>query len=286
MNIILGATGQIGSLLVENLMNKDLPVRAVFRNEEKAAALKAKGAAVAIADYFDFDALKKAIKGGDLIFVLTPESTTSDDVLGDNEKLLHNYRKAIAESGIKSIIGLSSIGAQYDKGTGNLLMSHRLEHHFSDLAINQVFIRPAYYYSNWLVSLDMVKEKGILPSFFPADLKFNMIAPPDVARFIADKIDNGIDQSELIELVGPQKYSTKEIAAIMGKALSKEVNPYEIPKKEWSGMMNNIGFSDDATKNFIALTESVAKGKTIPERKGDNPVALQTTFGEYLKRIF
>src|SRR5690554_4285456 len=139
MNIILGATGQIGSAIVDDLIEKGLPTRAVFRNEEKADELRNKGVEVAIADYFDLDALNEAVKDGDLIFLLTPETVTSDDVLGDTEKLLDNYCKAIEHSGIRSVIGLSSIGAQFNKGTGNLLMSNMLERKIAELNIHKVF---------------------------------------------------------------------------------------------------------------------------------------------------
>ncbi len=282
MNIILGATGQIGSEIVKNLTENRLPVKAVIRDQKKVDELKSKGAEVAIADYFDLNALQEAVKDGNLIFLLTPETGNSEDVLGDTENLLDNYYKAIEQSNIKSLIGLSSIGAQFDKGTGNLLMSNMLENKFSDLNLNKVFIRPAYYYSNWLMSLDMVKENGILPSFYPTDLKFHMISPNDVARFIADKIKNGVDHSELIEIVGPEKYSPDDIARLVGKTLNKEVNTYEIPREEWSGTMRSIGFSDDATKNFVEMTELVASGKAEPEGKGQNPISLQTTFDEYM----
>lgn len=63
MNIILGATGQIGSMLVDNLLRKGQPVRAVVRNSSKAEGLKNKGAEVKIADYFDVEALNKPFKG-------------------------------------------------------------------------------------------------------------------------------------------------------------------------------------------------------------------------------
>jgi len=285
MIIILGAAGQVGSAIINNLIEKGLPVKAVIRNQEKADELKKRGAEVAIADYFDLDALKDAVKDGDLIFLLTPEKGTSDDVLGDTEKLLENYYKAIEKSNIKSLIGLSSIGAQFDKGTGNLLMSNMLENKFSDLKIHKVFIRPAYYYSNWLMSLDMVKENGILPSFYPIDLEFDMISPNDVAKFVADKIENGIDQSELIEIVGPKKYSPNNIVNLMGEKLNKEVKAQEIPKTEWDGTMKSIGFSDDATKNFMEMTELVASGKAKPEGKGQNPISLDTTFEEYLNQL-
>lgn len=285
MNIILGATGQIGSAIVDGLIEKGLPIRAVIKNEEKADELRNKGVEITIADYFDFDKLKKAVKDGDLIFLLTPENVTSNDLLGDTEKLLDNYCKAIELSNIKSVVGLSSIGAHFDKGTGNLLMSNMLERKIAELNIHKVFIRPAYYYSNWLMSLDMVRENGILPSFYPPELEFHMIAPGDVARFIADKIANGIDQSELIEIVGPKKYTPDTIAKLMGKMLNKEVNTYNIPKPEWSGTMKSIGFSDDATKNFIEMTELVASGKADPEGKGQNPISLDTTFEDYLKQF-
>ena len=74
MNIILGATGQIGSMLVDNLLKEGQPVRAVIRNSSKAQELKNKGAEVAIADYFDVEALKRAFQGGSSVFLLTPEN--------------------------------------------------------------------------------------------------------------------------------------------------------------------------------------------------------------------
>ncbi len=62
MNIILGATGQIGSMLVDYLLNKGQPIRAVVRDSFKAQELKNKGVEVSIADYFDVETLKKPFK--------------------------------------------------------------------------------------------------------------------------------------------------------------------------------------------------------------------------------
>lgn len=283
MNIILGASGQVGSAITDFLVEKKLPVKAVIRDAKKAKKLKEKGIKVAIADYFDLNALKKAVKDGKLIFIITPETGQSDDILGDTKHILKNYRKAIESSEIESIIGLSSIGAQYEKDSGNLLMSNMLEHEFLSLPINQVFIRPSYYYSNWLISIGMAKENGILPTFYPADLKINMNSPIDVAEFIANIISDGIDKSELIELVGPKKYSSKDIANEMSKVLGQEVRTQEIPREKWDETMKFVGFSDNAIKNFIEMTQLVADGNTNPEGKGKNPIKLKTTFGDYLK---
>lgn len=285
MNIILGASGQVGSAITDFLIEKELPVRAVIRDTEKAEKLKDKRIEVAIADYFDLKALKNAVKDGELIFVITPETGVSDDVLGDTKQILENYRKAIEGSDIKSIIGLSSIGAQFDKGTGNLLMSNMLEHEFLNLPINQVFVRPSYYYSNWLMYLETVKENGVLPSFYPSDLKMHMNSPLDVAKFITDKISGGINKSELIELTGPKQYSPKDVAVIMGNAFGREIKTQQIPKEKWKETMQSVGFSDDSVKNFIEMTELVVSGKAKPEGKGKNPISLKTTLESYIEEI-
>ncbi|WP_269850331.1 SDR family oxidoreductase [Methanosarcina horonobensis] len=166
MNLILGATGQIGSMLVDNLLKKGQPVRAVIRNGLKAQELKNKGAEVKIADYFDVEALKVAFQGGSSVFLLTPENPQSENFISETQMIINNYREAISSSGVTKIIGLSSMGAQHESGTGNLVASYILEHAFSDLKIEQIFVRPAYYFSNWLRYLEPVKEYGILPTFF------------------------------------------------------------------------------------------------------------------------
>lgn len=285
-NVILGATGQVGSNIVDFLTKKKVDVKAVIRNTEKANDLKEKGVEVAIADYFDLDALNNAVKDGELIFVITPETEKSGNVLGDTKRILENYRKAIENSEISSIIGLSSGGAQYEKyetDTGNLLMSNMLEHEFLSLPIHQVFVRPSYFYSNWLLSVDMAKENGVLPSFYPTDLKIDMNSPIDVAEFVSNKISNGIDKSELIELVGPEQYSANDVACEMTKSLGREVKAQEIPREKWEETLKSFGFSHDYVKNFIKMTELVATGNAKMEGKGKNPVSLKTTLGEYFQ---
>lgn len=284
MNIILGASGQVGSAIAKYLIKHKREVRAVIRDPKKAADLERHGIEVRIANYFDLEALKGAVYDGELIFLLTPESPKSEDVLGDTQLLLNNYQRAITSSGINKILGLSSIGAQHESGTGNLLMSNMLENAFTDFQGLQVFVRPAYYYSNWLMSLPVVKAQGILPAFFPVDLQLPMVSPMDVAVFIADKIIGGIDESSVYELVGPENLSSKEVANAFGNVLGRQVEAQQVPQERWKDTLQQAGFTDDAANNLIAMTETVIEGKTKPEGKGANPITLKTTIQQYFKK--
>jgi uncharacterized protein YbjT (DUF2867 family) len=282
MYVILGASGQVGSAIVDHLLAKKLTVKAVIHNPEKASEIKSKGAEVAIADAMDLDSLIEAFKGGDTLFAITPETFKNEDVLGETKTMLENYKQAIKASGIKKIVGLSSIGAQYSEGTGNLLMSYMLEHAFTDLTIPQTFVRPAYYYSNWLAQLPEVKKSGILPTFYPTDLALPMASPMDVASFVAEVLvkDN---ESKIYEIVGPEKLSSDDVAAAFGEVLGKTVKAKQIPREEWDPTLQEIGFSPDARKNFIDMIQTVVDGRTDPENSGTTLVKLKTRISEYFE---
>lgn len=283
MNIILGASGQVGSALAENLIGKDKPVCAVIRNKKKAGDLEDKGIEVRIADYFDEKALTNAVQGGDLIFVLTPETEKSDDILGDTKTLLESYKSAIESSTIKKVVGLSSIGAQHPSDTGNLQMSYMLEHAFSEMPVQQIFVRPAYYYSNWLSYLPAVKEQGVLPTFFPTDLEISMVSPIDVAECIADIIVKNIDGSQIYELEGPKAYRPIDVAKTFEEILGRTVEAQEIPRTKWKETLQQIGFTEDAAQNLIEMTEAVIDGRAKPEGKGAKRIELSTTLKQYFK---
>jgi uncharacterized protein YbjT (DUF2867 family) len=252
MNIILGATGQIGSMLVDNLLKKGQPVRAVIRNGFKAQELKNKGAEVIIADYFDVQALKKAFHGGGSVFLLTPENPECENCLNEIQMIINNYREAVLSSKVTKILGLSSMGAQHESGTGNLMASYMLEHAFSDLEIEQIFVRPAYYFSNWLGYLELVKEYGILPTFFPPEMELPMIAPSDVAKIFRD-------------------------------VLNRNVTLQQILPEEWESTLIQAGFSKDGADNLILMTKAVIDGKT--KNDATNPIRFSTDFKTYLKNI-
>ncbi|MFS0726963.1 SDR family oxidoreductase [Paenibacillus sp. 1P07SE] len=167
INIILGASGQIGSLLVRELAGKGKPVRAVIRDASKGKRLREMGVEVAIADYLSVTALQEAFHGGDAVFLLTPENPFLEQPDQEVRQIIANYQEAVRASSIRRIVGLSSMGAQHDSGTGSLLASHWLEQAFAGTDRECRFIRPAYYYSNWLGYLEQMQQHGVLP-LFPA----------------------------------------------------------------------------------------------------------------------
>ena len=70
--LVTGATGNVGSLLVPNLISLGADVRALVRNETKAQGLKDAGVEIVVGDLDRPDTLDAAFRGVDKIFLITP----------------------------------------------------------------------------------------------------------------------------------------------------------------------------------------------------------------------
>lgn len=247
MNIIIGASGQVGSHIVKELKAKNMPVRAVVRNPEK---LTISGIDTAVADLFNADELISVFEGGKTAFLLTPEDPGSNDIIGDTKQIVANYKEAIRATGINKVVALSCVGVQVEGKTGNILMSRILEQELDGLDIDKAFIRPSYYYSNWLGYLDAVEEGGTLPSFFPANLKIDMNSPLDVAKFVSEIIERDkISHNKMIfELSGPQKYDSNDVAETFSRMLNKNVEVFSIPENEWQETLKSAGFTENTAQ--------------------------------------
>lgn len=284
MNIIVGATGQVGSNLVNEIKANGFPVRALVRNPEK---LSDKTIEARTADLFNEEQLTEAFKGGTTVFVLTPENPASNDIIKDTKRIVENYKQAILATGIKKVVALSCVGSHIDSNTGNVLMSRILEQELNTLDIEKVFIRPSYYFSNWLGYLETVEQYGVLPTFFPEDLKIEMNSPIDLAKFIAKIItETSTEKKQIYELTG-QKYSSLEVANIFSKLLNKNVAVQSIPQDKWKETLMSVGFTENTANNLSDMTQAVIDNKTIPERPNDTiklPTTLEKYLGEQLKK--
>ncbi|GAB7192838.1 NAD-dependent epimerase/dehydratase family protein [Kineococcus sp. NUM-3379] len=82
MNVFLtGATGYIGSAVLPALISAGHPVTALVRSEEKAAAVRAAGAAAVVGDIRDLDLVRRLAAGAEaVIATASPGDATSGPV--------------------------------------------------------------------------------------------------------------------------------------------------------------------------------------------------------------
>ena len=291
--VVFGATGRVGSALVCELEKRGVETAAVVRSKSRAAQLFP-GTEVIVADLHDPDSVINACRDAHTLFLVTPEDFSSATVWQDGARIIRHYVRAIRSHGIRRVVALSSGGAQSGHAgyfmspeatkpdsIGNLEISNWLEHAISDLPVEQYIIRPAYYYSNWMGNMDVIRGFGKLPTFFPAGLSVSMIAPEDVALFAADLVC-GERGPGTCEISGPREYTSVQVARVFGEYLGRQVEVQEVPLEQLVGILTGAGMSKDAALNMERMTAAVIDGRTgaqFPEQV----IRLGTTLEEYLR---
>ena len=133
MQVVLGASGNTGHIVAQNLLARQQKVRVVGRNAAHLQAHAAKGAEIFIADVTDAAALTKAFQNADAAYVMIPPNPTSNDPLAYSERVGDAIAAALKSAGVKNVVALSSIGADKSQGTGPVIGLYKLEQKLNQL---------------------------------------------------------------------------------------------------------------------------------------------------------
>src|SRR5258705_13717335 len=114
MYVILGTSGNTGSIIANFLLSKGKKVRVVGRDSGRLQRFVDKGAEAFTADLSDAAALTKAFSGARAAYLLLPPVKSREDQERESDAIA----KAVKESGLRYAVHLSSYGAQVPEGTG------------------------------------------------------------------------------------------------------------------------------------------------------------------------
>jgi uncharacterized protein YbjT (DUF2867 family) len=260
MFVVLGATGNTGSAVVETLLSKKQAVRIIVRSADKGAAWKAKGGEVAVASLDDVPALVKALEGANGVYLLVPPNYSAQAWLADQRARMDRAAEAVKQSGVQQVVLLSSVGAHLPKGTGPIQASRYGEQAVGAVAKNLTILRPCYFMENWAPVLGAAKAQGVLPTFIAPQAKIPMISTKDIGRIGAEQLLAGGRGKQIVEMAGPEDYSPEQTATALGKILGKTVTAQHAPLSAVVPTFKSFGFSDEAASLFEEMYAGFAKG--------------------------
>src|ERR1700678_3682700 len=108
MYVILGASGNTGSIVANFLLSKGKKVRVVGRDLGRLQRFVDKGAEAFTADMSDAAALTKAFSGARAAYLLLPPAKSPEEQERDSDAVA----KTVKGSGLPYAVHLSSYGAQ------------------------------------------------------------------------------------------------------------------------------------------------------------------------------
>src|SRR5664279_1644385 len=162
MYTVLGATGNIGSVIARALLEKGEKIRVVGRHAGTLQQFVQRGAETVVADLTDNDALTAALSNVRAAFLMIPPNLTSPDYRADQERISDAITAAVKTSGLQYAVNLSSIAAQAPSGTGPIAGLHSAEKKLDAVdKLNVLHLRPAYFMENHLAAMNMIQMMGV-----------------------------------------------------------------------------------------------------------------------------
>jgi uncharacterized protein YbjT (DUF2867 family) len=123
MHVILGASGNTGSIIANALLSEGKKVRVVGRDGGRLQRFVRQGAEAFTATLSDAAALTKAFSGARAAYLMLPPAKSREE----QERHSDGIAKAVKESGLHYAVHLSSYGAQVPEGTGPVAGLHSSE---------------------------------------------------------------------------------------------------------------------------------------------------------------
>ena len=266
MFVVVGATGNTGSVVADTLLSQKQPVRIVVRSVDKGAAWKAKGAEIAVASLDEVSSLTKAFEGANGVYLLVPPNYGASTWLADQRARMDRAAEAVKSSGIDHVVFLSSVGGHIPEGTGPIRAARYGEQALGAVAKNLTILRPCYFMENWAPVLGAAKGQGVLPTFIAPQAMVPMISTRDIGRVGAEQLVAGGKGKQIVELAGPEEYSPDQVAAALGQILGKPVTAQHAPLSAVVPTFKSFGFSDEAAKLFEEMYTSFSTGAMGYER--------------------
>lgn len=289
---ITGATGNIGSRIAEALLKEGHEVRVLGRDAKKLAGLTAKGAKAFVGQPEDVEILVRAFRGADAVYAMVPPHFGAEDYRGYQNVVGDAIYRALAETGVKKIVNLSSIGAQHGEGVGVVKGLHDQEQRLNRLErADVVHLRPAFFLENSLFSVGLIQSAGINGSPLKPEVKIPMIATRDIAERateILKKLDFVGRRVE--ELHGQRDLSMPELTSVLGKAIGKPTLSYvPFAYEDARAAMVQSGLSESSAGEMVELYRALNDGLSKPVQPRDAKTTTPTSaeaFSETFAKAF
>jgi uncharacterized protein YbjT (DUF2867 family) len=269
MNLIIGATGMVGSEICRLLATDSKPVRAMVRETSdpvKVNKLKELGVEIAKGDLRDSSTFAGALEGVSAV-ITTVSAMPFSYVPGENDIQnvdldgMINLINSAKNAGVKHFI-YTSFSGQIDMDFPLRNAKRAVEQHLQKSGMTYTILRPSCFTEVWLsaaVGFDAANAKVQLCGDGTRPVSY--ISYLDVARFAVESLNNPAARNTILELGGPEKLSQLDAVKIFEDASSKKFDIQHTPGEALQSQLDTA--TDPMQKSFSGLMLCVAHGDPI-----------------------
>jgi uncharacterized protein YbjT (DUF2867 family) len=290
--LVVGATGQLGSVIARKLVSAGVQVRALARRREPLATFETI-AEIAPVDLLDVARLTEACRDVDQI-VATANNNMGKGPTSPRRIDLAAYQNLCAaarNTGVRRLIYVSYRGVSQDVNVDIFRVKWYIEDAIRRSGVPYVMLRPTAFMDIWIdqIIAKGVRDGGPATIFGAGNTVSNYIAVDDVADF-AVKIVGREMTNEIVEAGGPSNITQNDVAALLERRLQSRMKRRRVPLAAMRLAPVIRPFNEVAARMMTLGLWSATQSRAFPDwkasadRLGLSPRSVETYVEEMFAR--
>lgn len=231
MIVVTGATGQLGRLVIAELLEKvpAAEIVAAVRNPEKAKDLAESGIQVRHADYSQPASWDEALKGADKVLLI------SSSEIGQRVNQHRSVIDAAKRCGVKLLAYTSVLHAE--TSPLGLAAEHReTEALLGASGVPFVLLRNGWYTENYTAGVPAALAHGSVYGC-AGNGRISSATRADYAEAAAAVLTSDNQAGRVYELAGDTAYTLTELAAEISRQSGKDIGYVNLPQAEYKDIL-------------------------------------------------
>lgn len=281
--LVTGATGTIGSFLVERLVALGAQMQVLVRSHQQAENFAARRIDAFIGDFAQKETLVPALAGVEKLFLLSAASPRQVEWQG-------NMVEAARRAGVRHIVKLSASNAGPDLRLPIKCWHYETEQQIKNSGVTYTFLRPNCFMQNSLHWARTIREQGLF--YMPVgDARVSQIDARDIAAVAAAVLTGSGHQDQTYEITGSEAITFEEVAEQFSTALGKRVRYVRTSFAESGQHMLEYGMEEwlaaAVTQTYRLMSEGGAQHVThfVSQLTGHEPITFAQFARDYAERF-
>ena len=253
--VVTGATGQLGRLTVEALLERGIDpaeVVATGRSVEKLADLAERGVRVERLDFDDVPASVPWLSAGDVLLLV------SGSEVGKRVPQHTAVVELAQRAGVSRIVYTSAPAA--DDTTLVLAPEHAAtERVIRASGLPFTFLRNGWYDENYLPAFEQAKATGVVVGN-AGDGRVASAPRADYAEAAAVVLSTDGHDDAVYELSGDVAWTLDDLAATFGDVLGREVTYQRLTAEQHRAALLEHGLPEEIAGLLVAIDDNIAEG--------------------------
>lgn len=252
MILLTGATGKTGGETAKALAAKGVKARALVRNVEKAAGLKALGHEIVAGDVTDPASVTKALAGCDKLLIIMPNSQQQLTL----EKQLVDLAK---KAGVRHIVKMSSMEAVAGAKAPIPQYHWAAEEYIRASGLAWTMIKPNFFMQNFLGSARSIKENKSF-SLPMGNGAAAMADARDIGAVAAEALAGKGHEGKSYEITGPESLTFHQAAERFSEVLGTKITYVPADPEVYLGILKKVLPNEWHANAVSILFREIAEG--------------------------